>query len=74
VHVRYHRAVGFDDVLTVWARCVDVRGARFRYEYAVTRGDEVVADGWTEHAIVDRETYHPTRVPEWLARAVSVTG
>jgi acyl-CoA thioester hydrolase len=74
VHVRYHRAVEFDDVLTVWARCVDVRGARFRYEYAVTRGDEVVADGWTEHAIVDRETYHPTRVPEWLARAVSATG
>lgn len=71
VHVRYHRAVEFDDVLTVWARCVDVRGARFRYEYLVAHGDEVVADGWTGHAIVDRETYRPTRVPEWLAQAVS---
>lgn len=74
VHVRYHRAVEFDDVLTVWTRCVDVRGARFRYEYVVVRGDEVVADAWTGHAIVDRETYRPTRLPEWLVRAVSAKG
>ena len=73
VHVRYQSAVEFDDVLTVWARCVDLRGARFRYEYVVTRENERVADGWTGHAIVDRETYRPTRVPEWLARAVSAT-
>ena len=33
--------------LTVWARCVDIRGARFRYEYVIVRGDELVADGWT---------------------------
>ena len=33
VHLRYHRAAYFDETLTVWARCVDVRGARFTYEY-----------------------------------------
>ena len=38
VNVRYHRAAYFDDRLTVWTRCVDLRGARFRYEYAVERG------------------------------------
>ncbi len=37
VHVRYHRAAYFDERLTVWARCVDIRGARFRYEYRITR-------------------------------------
>jgi len=71
VHVRYHRAASFDDRLTVWARCVDLRGARFRYEYAVERGGELVADGYTSHATVDRETYRPTRVPAWLADAVA---
>jgi len=70
VHLRYHDAAAFDDVLTVWARCVDVRGARFRYEYRVARGDELVADGHTSHATVDRATYRPTRVPDWLADAI----
>ena len=37
----------------------------------LTRGDEVVADGWTAHAVVDRETLRPTRLPEWLAEAVA---
>jgi len=70
-HVRYLRPVFFDDRLTIHARCVDVRGARFRYEYVVERSGEVVADGWTQHAVVDRETLRPTRFPAWLAEAVS---
>ena len=70
VHVRYHRAASFDERLTVRARCVDLRGARFRYEYRVQRDGELVADGYTSHATVDRETYRPTRVPAWLADAV----
>ncbi|MGI8478427.1 MAG: acyl-CoA thioesterase [Gaiellaceae bacterium] len=71
VHVRYHRAAYFDERLTVWARCVDVRGARFRYEYRITRESELVADGYSLHATVDRGTYLPVRVPDWLAEAVA---
>src|SRR5262245_33006485 len=69
-HLNYRRAAYFDDRLRVWARCVDVRGARFRYEYVFERGDEVLADGWTGHATVDRATHRPTRVPAWFAEAV----
>lgn len=71
VSLRYHRAAYFDERLTVWARCVDVRGARFTYEYAITRGDELVADGYTRHATVDAATYRPTRVPDWLAESIA---
>ncbi|MGH3133706.1 MAG: acyl-CoA thioesterase [Gaiellaceae bacterium] len=71
VHLRYHRAAYFDERLTVFARCVDVRGARFRYEYRILRGDELVAEGFTSHATVDRATSGPTRVPSWLADAVT---
>jgi len=71
VHVRYHRAARFDDRLTVWTRCVDVRGARFRYDYAIERDGELVADGFTAHATVDRETHRPTRVPAWFAEAIA---
>jgi acyl-CoA thioester hydrolase len=70
-HVRYLQPVHFDDELRVHARCVDVRGARFRYEYAVTRDGELVADGWTQHAVVDGKTRRPARFPDWLAKAVA---
>jgi acyl-CoA thioester hydrolase len=71
VEVRYRQAAYFDDALTVWARCRDLRGARFRYEYRVTRDGELVADGATAHATVDAATYRPTRVPGWLAAAIA---
>jgi acyl-CoA thioester hydrolase len=71
VSLRYHRAAYFDETLTVWARCVDVRGARFTYEYRITRAGELVAEGHSRHAVVDRETYRPTRLPSWLADAIA---
>jgi acyl-CoA thioester hydrolase len=71
VHLRYHRAAYFDERLTVWTRCTGVRGARFVYEYRIEREGELVADGFTNHAIVDRETYRPTRVPAWLVDAIA---
>jgi acyl-CoA thioester hydrolase len=71
VEIRYRRAAYFDETLTVWARCGDLQGARFRYEYRVTRGDEIVAEGSTSHATVDARTYRPTRVPTWLAEAIA---
>ena len=67
---RYRVPVRFDDELTVHTRCVDPRGARFRYEYAITRGEELVADGFTQHACVDHETLRPTRIPDWLVAAI----
>ena len=71
VNLRYYRAAYFDEALRVWARCGDLRGARFAYEYRVERDGELVADGYTRHATVDRDTYRPTRVPAWLADAIA---
>jgi len=69
-HVRYLQPARFDDVLVVHARCRDVRGARFRYDYLVERAGVVIADGWTAHATVDGATLRPTRVPDWLRDAI----
>jgi acyl-CoA thioester hydrolase len=71
VSIRYHRAAYFDETLTVWTRCTGLHGARFTYEYRITRGGELVAEAHTRHATVDRETYRPTRVPDWLAEAIT---
>ena len=68
---RYRVPARFDEVLHVHARCVDVRGARFRYEYAIVRDDGTpVADGWTAHACVDAQTFRPRRLPAWLTDAI----
>jgi len=68
---RYRVPARFDDALDVYTRCLDVRGARFRYEYAIVRDDgELLADGWTAHACVDAATFRPTRVPDWLVTAI----
>jgi acyl-CoA thioester hydrolase len=71
VHARYIDAARFDDRLTIHARCGDVRGARFRFEYAVERAGERIADGWTTHACVSVRDHRPTRVPPWLAEAIA---
>jgi acyl-CoA thioester hydrolase len=69
-HARYIQPATFDDRLLVHARCRDVKGARFRYEYAVERAGELIADGWTAHATVDARTLRPTRIPGWLLEAI----
>jgi acyl-CoA thioester hydrolase len=71
-HVRYLQPATFDDRLLVHARCVDVKGARFRYEYAIERAGVVIADGWTAHATVSASTLQPTRVPTWLAADIAL--
>jgi acyl-CoA thioester hydrolase len=75
-HVRYLDALHFDDRVRINIRCGDLRGARFRFDYLIERvtesGTEAVADGWTLHAVVDSETFRPTRLPEWLREAITL--
>lgn len=70
-HVRYLEPVQFDDRLAVRARCGELRGARFRFDYSIEREGVQIADGWTRHACVDATTYRPTRVPTWLANEIA---
>jgi len=69
---RYIVPARFDDLLHVHARVIELRGARFRYEYAIVREDgTLMAEGWTAHACVNARTFKPTRVPDWLADAIA---
>jgi acyl-CoA thioester hydrolase len=70
-HVRYLEPARFDDLLVVRTRCDGVRGARFRFDYAIERDGVRIADGWTSHACVDSRTLRPTRIPAWLADAIA---
>ena len=70
-HARFLAPALFDDRLRVHARCVDVRGARFGFEYVVERDGTAIADGWTAHGTVNAGTLRPTRIPAWLAEAIA---
>jgi acyl-CoA thioester hydrolase len=70
-HVRYRKPAHFDDRLQIHTRVGQLRGARFRFDYEITRDDDVIADGWTAHACVDAVTLRPTRIPDALAEAIA---
>jgi acyl-CoA thioester hydrolase len=70
-HVRYRQPAHFDDSLRIHARVGELRAARFRFDYEITRESTVLADGWTAHACVDAETLRPTRIPQPLADAIA---
>jgi acyl-CoA thioester hydrolase len=53
VELRYHRSAAFDDVLEVITWPEWVRRASLRMAYEIRRGDQLVASGATEHAMVD---------------------
>lgn len=48
-HCEYRKAAHFDDLLEVKTRCTGIKGTRLRLEYEITRGDEIVVTGHTEH-------------------------
>jgi acyl-CoA thioester hydrolase len=70
-HARFLEPAVFDDVLVLHARCTEVKGARFKYDYVLERSGVTIAEGWTAHATVDAKTLRPTRVPDWLAEAIA---
>ena len=69
--VGYRVPARFDDRLVISARCSDIRGARFRFDYRVEREGELIAEGSTGHACADARTLRPTRVPQWLVEAIA---
>jgi acyl-CoA thioester hydrolase len=67
--VRYRRAAFFDDELTLQTDLADLTRASLRFEYAVSRGGEVLVTGHTRHACVDLATGKPVRVPDEVLAA-----
>ncbi len=69
VLAHYHRAAFFDDELTLRTQLANLSRATLRFEYAVSRGEEVLVTGHTRHACVDLATGRPIRMPKELLAA-----
>jgi len=54
-HCEYKQPAHFDDLLVVYSRCTELRGARLRIEYEIKRCDQLIATGHTVHVSVSPE-------------------
>src|SRR5690349_20382577 len=63
--LRYYVPAFFDDVLRLRTTIVRAKGARIEHHYEVLRGGELVAEGTTTVACIDKSG-RVTRLPGWL--------
>ena len=61
----YKRPARYDDVLMLRTRTSRVSAAKIEHEYELLRGDELLAEGHSTLACVDREG-RVQRVPDWM--------
>lgn len=66
VHALYKKAAFFDDKLTLRTELVELKRASLRFSYALLRGEEVIATGYTRHGCVDLVTGRARRMPPEL--------
>ena len=71
-HVEYRLPAKFDDELSLWTRCISVSKVRFRVEYEIWREADrsLIVSGYTEHALLARDSLRPTRIPDWVKEGI----
>ena len=65
VQCKYFLPAVYDDLLTIKTTVTRSKGVRVQHHYQIVRGDELLVEGETTVACVDR-TGKVTRLPEWL--------
>jgi len=54
-HCQYKSSAYYDDLLTLQTSVTKIKGARIFFFYRLLRGKELLAEGSTVHAFVDKE-------------------
>lgn len=68
-HCNYKRPAHYEDLLVVDTRVSELRGASLRFAYIVTRGRDLLAEGYTRHAVIGTDG-RPKALPEALRSAI----
>ncbi len=68
-HCNYKRPALYEDLIDVDVSVSEVRAASLRFAYRVTRGADLIAEGYTRHAIVGPDG-RPKRLPPQLIAAI----
>ncbi len=71
-HCNYHNAAVYDDKLQIQAELnLDTIGAKFRFNYTISRGDDLIATGFTEHLFMNADTKKATRPPKFFIEQIN---
>lgn len=62
---KYYLPADYDDLLRLRTTTVRAKGARIEHQYELHRGDQLLAEGHSTIACVDRQG-RVQRLPEWL--------
>jgi len=65
VSCRFRGSASYDDLLCLQTRVTKTRGARITHEYALYKEDQLIAEGQSTIALIDR-TGAVKRLPDWL--------
>ena len=65
IHCNYVQPAEYDDLLSLKTRLLSSKGVRIKHQYQVTRGEQLIADGWSVVAAVSADG-NVTRLPKWL--------
>jgi len=70
-HCRYRRPAYYEDLLAIEVEVTELRGASMVFGYQARRGADLVAEGWTRHAVIGRSG-RPRPLPEPLRALLAV--
>jgi acyl-CoA thioester hydrolase len=70
-HCNYKRPAYYEDILAIETGVTEMRGASLRFSYTVRRGHEMLADGFTRHAVIGPNG-RPRAIPEFMRALVKV--
>jgi acyl-CoA thioester hydrolase len=68
-HCHYKRPARYEDLLEIDVEVGEVRGASLRFVYAVYRGNELLADGFTRHAVTGSDG-KPRAMPDFMRQLI----
>jgi acyl-CoA thioester hydrolase len=68
-HCRYRKPARYEDLLEVAVDITELRSASMRFTYEVRRGADLLADGYTRHAVIGSDG-RPRALPEALRAAI----
>ena len=68
-HCTYKRPALYEDLLQIETAVTEMRGASLRFTYLVRRAGELLAEGYTRHAVIG-PTGRPRPIPEFIRTLV----
>ena len=68
-HVNYKKSAYYEDVLGIDLSVAELRLASIKFAYVVRRGADLIAEGWTRHAIIGPNG-KPRAMPEFMRALV----